>query len=252
MRVVFIYQGNPQTFSILDFLDQNHDVYVIEEIPKSTLHQILRPFYRQNDDSRFIKLSRSVSLVVLGFYFFLRIKPEFKGYKSKVYKHSNTRKFHDINSDSAIEYVASLDPEMIITSGISILNRKWILSFDSMYNIHSGLLPEYRGRFCWLWPLLLGKRSHLGASVHSLLPKVDSGKVFVSIKLDPNEHEFNIRKAYLLQESLQLEAVKNFFETLDSHATIPSKEIAPTKAFLEPTIRDYITYFRNNRMMAQK
>ncbi len=101
-------------------------------------------------------------------------------------------KVTDINCDGIATYLSHEDNILVCTFGCSIIKldnafRKGII----ILNLHSGILPQYRGVHCVFWALYNREPDMLGGSIHLINKKIDAGgvmaRVFPSISADDNE-----------------------------------------------------------------
>jgi phosphoribosylglycinamide formyltransferase-1 len=75
-------------------------------------------------------------------------------------------------------------PELIILAGfMRILSPEFVTHYEGrMLNIHPSLLPKYRGLHTHERVLAAGEREH-GASVHFVIPELDSGPVIIQARV---------------------------------------------------------------------
>ena len=83
----------------------------------------------------------------------------------------------DINSPKVISKASKFDPDYIFTLGCSKLNDRWLSTDYKIINIHTGILPNYRGRFCWFWPIYNKEPDFFGVTAHSVTSKLDAGSI---------------------------------------------------------------------------
>jgi methionyl-tRNA formyltransferase len=77
------------------------------------------------------------------------------------------------NSDSAIASVRAMEPDLVVSVRYRRILREEFIQFPrhGVINLHSGLLPDYRGVMASFWAMLAGE-SDLGSTLHRI---VDSG-----------------------------------------------------------------------------
>lgn len=96
----------------------------------------------------------------------------------------------DINSDESINYLKSLQPDLILNARTRSFFRKNILQLPRLgcINIHHGLLPHQRGLLCDFWAHLFGTPS--GFSIHQMTSKLDDGSLLkvVEVKTDKKDY----------------------------------------------------------------
>lgn len=81
----------------------------------------------------------------------------------------------------------------------------------NLFNIHFSLLPEYKGMFTSVLPILHGKNES-GVTIHKIDSGIDTGEIIDQIKFDING--LYSRKLYELNLRVGLELFKNNFKNL--------------------------------------
>jgi methionyl-tRNA formyltransferase len=83
-----------------------------------------------------------------------------------------------INDRATIGRFKVQPPDFIITCGAPILGPEWLsLARIAAINVHLGIAPQFRGEHSILWPLLQGRFSEIGVTLHHLAPRVDAGRI---------------------------------------------------------------------------
>lgn len=84
----------------------------------------------------------------------------------------------EINSSKVWNYVVEKDPEIVITTGISVI-KKESFSFlpQEIWNIHGGLSPWFKGAITHFWPSFLLKPQYTGTTIHYITEKIDAGNI---------------------------------------------------------------------------
>lgn len=106
----------------------------------------------------------------------------------------------DINNPSFTEYVESNSPEVIASVATTQKFEKRLLDIPSKgaINVHSSLLPEYRGVSPSFWTLLHGEEQ-TGISVHYMDENIDTGDLIkqrpLKIEDEDTLHSLNKRVA---------------------------------------------------------
>jgi len=84
-----------------------------------------------------------------------------------------------INSPAACAIIGNFNAGLGLLGGVSILRRLIVRQFPlGMLNVHSGILPRYRGNYCNRWALLNG--DPCGVSVYLLDEGLDTGPVLAT------------------------------------------------------------------------
>lgn len=108
---------------------------------------------------------------------------------------------------SALEIVRSLQPELIVVAAYGRILPEEILNVPpyGSINVHSSLLPKYRGAAPINWAILNGE-TQSGVSIMYMAKELDAGDVItqVSTPIDPQENaqELTVRLAELGAEAL--------------------------------------------------
>jgi hypothetical protein len=89
---------------------------------------------------------------------------------------------HSVNSKEVASYINSLNPKSVILVGTELLKMPGSISCSSLFNLHSGLSPKYRGLWNWFWPSYFGDFENNGVTIHNLEFKADSGSVLLQEK----------------------------------------------------------------------
>jgi methionyl-tRNA formyltransferase len=89
-----------------------------------------------------------------------------------------------------------------VVSQTRIVSRKILESIPAIFiNVHTGILPQYRGNHGAYWALASGDEQNCGVSVHVVDAGVDTGPVIAEARIHPSPSD-----NYTTYEWLQLEA----------------------------------------------
>ena len=101
------------------------------------------------------------------------------------------------------ERIDAEQPDLVILAGfMRILSPEFVEHYRGrLLNIHPSLLPEYRGLHTHERALAAGDREH-GASVHFVIPELDSGPVIVQARVPvlPDDNPDTLAARVLTQE----------------------------------------------------
>ena len=94
-------------------------------------------------------------------------------------------KTKEIKDKDVIEFIRKKKPDLIISAYFDhVINREIIdIPKFGVINIHTALLPEYKGPFPSLWPMIYGE-NHGGVTIHYVNEKLDEGDIIVRKKLN--------------------------------------------------------------------
>ncbi len=102
-----------------------------------------------------------------------------------------------VNSDAALSWVASFEPDLLVSVSCPQMIRKKMLAIPRCcaINIHSSLLPEYAGLAPYYWVLSTGEQV-TGTTVHYMTLNFDKGNILAQERLEiqPGESAFHLFK----------------------------------------------------------
>ena len=143
----------------------------------------------------------------------------------------------DLNSLSKQQLGEALFSDIYIVFGASFI-KGWLMEYlvsKKAINIHTGILPYYRGSACNFWALYDESPEYVGATIHMLSSGLDKGDILFhclpKYKKGESSFDFTMRSITIAQECL-INKIKD-------------KEIFSIK----PLVQDYkklIRYSRNN------
>lgn len=188
MRLVILTQDDPF------YLARNID-YLLKKLPPyaevvATVVFDVSPFGKRE---RFTdKMKKTYD--IFGFPFFVRYG--FKYVASKLDSRNNVRKVladrdipliqieGNINKDENLEKIQAYKPDLLVSiAGNQIFKRKLLdVATHGCVNLHTALLPKYRGLMPSFWVLKNGE-THTGVSVFFVDEGIDSGPILVQEKL---------------------------------------------------------------------
>ena len=136
--------------------------------------------------------------------YFLKYNPKIIGKKYIV---------NNINSDKTKEIIRLLKPDLGVIAGTSIIKQDVINLFPKgLLNLHTGILPNYRGLRGEFWALYNKDYNNIGVSIIKIDKNIDSGDIVLQekIKYNKNDNEFTLRCRNIeLGIKLMIKAVKN-------------------------------------------
>jgi methionyl-tRNA formyltransferase len=143
----------------------------------------------------------------------------------------------NINKDeSLIDHVRSLQPDIILVLAFAqFLNKTWLnLATIGVYNIHTSLLPKYRGA-APIQAAILNGDTLTGVTIQKMVHKMDAGDIVHSsvVELNPTTNAQEL--AHLLQEKAA-EATLDFFKNIQSN-TISYTPQDESQVSYAPTIK---------------
>lgn len=95
----------------------------------------------------------------------------------------------NVNSTIVVDFLKSLQPDLILVHGTSIV-RKDVLSTSKLsLNLHWGLSPYYRGTHCTDWALINWDPINIGVTVHKLSNDIDGGDILAQKRANISEND---------------------------------------------------------------
>ena len=91
------------------------------------------------------------------------------------------------NDQVAIEFLKNQNPDIVLSIGSAILREPFIkIPTLGVFNVHMGILPEYRGIGVTEWPIIEGRLDDVGVGVtlHIIEKGVDTGPIILKKKID--------------------------------------------------------------------
>jgi methionyl-tRNA formyltransferase len=98
-----------------------------------------------------------------------------------------------INSGNGLQLVQSFQPDLMLSIRFGFILKAPIIAIPryGVINLHSGLLPEYRGVMATFWAMLHGCRSY-GTTLHYISDAgIDSGPIIERL-----EFPLDLKRAY--------------------------------------------------------
>ena len=188
MRVVLITQDDPF------YLAENID-YLLENMPLGVQVSgcvVLEASPFGGKGGLLKKISNTLN--VFGFWFFLRysIRYLLRRLNSKlsvpgVLKKHNVEEVRlgsSINDPQSLDQIASKDPHLLISIAGNEIFKKPLIELAPMgcLNLHSSLLPKYRGLMPSFW-VLHDREVETGVSVFYVDEGIDSGPIIIQKKI---------------------------------------------------------------------
>ncbi len=111
----------------------------------------------------------------------------------------------DINHTDAVDFIKSLNPDVLLASHFNQLIKQPVLALDGLQciNIHPSLLPKYQG----VDPVFFAmsdEQDTIGVTVHRMAETFDSGEILMqhAFALDKRESLFS-NNCFLFQEGVK-------------------------------------------------
>jgi len=152
--------------------------------------------------------------------------------------------------DDALAAVTAVRPDVVLIAGTSILSAAWQRVDFPIVNIHSGIAPAYRGRFCWFWPLLEGHPEDVGVTLHRVTARVDAGPIVLQRRLPADAlGTLSFVEVLAAVTRLARDLCDEFLMDPDAwlrRAVVPPQGVGRA-AYLEPGLGAYFRYVAMRR-----
>jgi len=206
MRVIILTQSDPFYLAeSINYFIQNKPDYV--EIVSTVVFDV-SPFGKR--ESFVKKAKRTVKIFGLQFFFnygFKYVLNKFNPKKSvvKTLQKKNIPIIlleKSINHADSLQIIKSYQPDLLVSiAGNQIFKQPLIdLAPKGCLNLHTALLPKYRGLMPSFW-VLKNNEKETGVSVFFVDKGIDSGPILVQKKMPINE---NMTQAELIKKSKKL------------------------------------------------
>ena len=133
---------------------------------------------------------------------------------------------NEINSNDGIEKLQSSDPDLIVSIRYGTIIQSAVIAIPrfGILNLHSGILPQYRGVMATFWAMLNSDK-HVGCTLHYIIDgTIDTGPI-VSIyqkrRNEKTDYFTNVMGLYTPGCELIFKAVK----TIESGESLEQKSV---------------------------
>ena len=134
---------------------------------------------------------------------------------SKLLCHNKTIEVFDINDNKVKDIIIQNTPDLVLTFGCGILKRNAFFETPKfgIVNIHSGIVPDYRGVDNVYWCLYNNEPNKIGTTIHYIDRGIDTGEILAQIypPIVPHDNELSLfNKTIMCGVSLFTEVLKDF------------------------------------------
>lgn len=159
----------------------------------------------------------------------------------------------DINTIENVDLITSLNPDIIISYGCSIIKSSLIEQFEGRFiNIHLGLSPYYRGSGTNFWPFVNNELQYVGVTFMYIDKGIDTGEIIHQIRprifMNDDIHKIGNRLIYDMSKIMV--RIINHHNNLEKLKSIPfEKELVKVyknKDFTEESTEKMYINFENN------
>lgn len=250
MKIIIITQNEP-------FYLKSNLEYLIKLLPSECkivgcIVNDVSPFGKK--ESFFKKAIKTYS--IFGFNFFIYYS--FKFIYSKIFKQSinsflfkknipNIHLNNSINSKLSIETIKSYNPDLLVSILGNQIFKKELLNLapKGCINLHTALLPKYRGLMPTFW-VLKNNEKYTGVSVFFVDEGIDSGPIIVQEKLEIG----NLTQQQLINQTkkIGMELISKSINLIQRN-DVKLIENDPSKKsyFTFPTRQDVLEFKKNGK-----
>lgn len=82
-----------------------------------------------------------------------------------------------INSQATIAALKRWQPDVTVVCGTGVIGQKVLAHVRQAFNIHGGVLPEYKGNHGVFFAFAESRYDLIGATIHNVSSKLDSGSI---------------------------------------------------------------------------
>jgi len=156
-------------------------------------------------------------------------------------------KTNKINAENVLSELRELEPDIIFSVASPQIFKKDLISIPSKgcLNIHSSLLPDYRGQDANFWVLAKGEKVS-GVTIHYLSPGIDDGDIVLQEKIEI-ESDWSLRDLYLKAIEVGSRLIVKSLQAIHEGQVVAQKnDISKGSYFSFPTSKD-VKEFRSRQ-----
>ena len=248
MRIVIITQNDP--FYLAENLD-----YLFRKLPRHSRVVgciLLDPSPFGKKGTFFEKMLRTINVFGIGFFVryglqYLINRPNPNKSVPKVLKKRGIPMVEltkSINHHESLALIERFSPEILVSiAGNQIFKSQLIaLAPKGCLNLHTALLPKYRGLMPSFWVLRNGEK-YTGVSVFFVNDRIDSGPVIVQKRVEIGNHT---QKELIIQtKKLGMDAISEAIDFIEAgRYELVANEDAASSYFSFPSRRDVLEFKR--------
>jgi methionyl-tRNA formyltransferase len=158
-----------------------------------------------------------------------------------------------INSQEAVEFLDRTGADLGVSIGNSyIAPRVFTIPKFGMINVHSEILPKYRGAQSVIWPVFDGA-TETGFTIHQINNLIDGGEILHQERL-PIQFRHSLRETVVTNLAVVHRQVPDAFRYVCENyprlkAAAQSQPAAP--GYSTPTLSQFLRMVRNNKRLHQ-
>lgn len=244
-RLTVLYGPSVANAFLIGSLASYRPVLVVHEVQPAL--RVVRRAWRRRRDPFPSRVDKLAFFILYGIWLRRRVE---RGLHQRLGAHPPVPTGPRVDHvDQAFEAVRQARPNLVLAVGTSILSAAWQRLEAPVVNVHIGIAPRYRGRFCWFWPILEGHPEDVGVTLHLVTPQVDAGPIVLQRRVPRDALGTRSFADVLAAVSI---LARDLCEELlaDPEAHVRAVEPSPAAAaprhpaYLEPGLTAYLKYVR--------
>ena len=249
MRVVIITQNEP-------FYLSNNLKYLFKLLPKNVVVtgcvvNNVSPFGKQ--ESFFKKSIKTLNIFGFKFFIHYSIKYIFNFFKNskniytllKKNKISIIKLHKNINHKESVAIIKSYKPDLLVSILGNQIFKKPIINLAHLgcLNLHTALLPKYRGLMPSFW-VLKNNEKYTGVSVFFVDEGIDSGPIIVQKKF--KIHQMTQKELIIYSKKLGMEAIAEAIKLIQTKKVRLIKNDSKKKTYYSFPKKEDVKIFLEN------
>jgi folate-dependent phosphoribosylglycinamide formyltransferase PurN len=149
---------------------------------------------------------------------------------------------NSVNDVDTIKIIQGISPDIVIVNATRILKSNLIRSITGHFiNIHSGILPKYRGYSGGYWALVNNDKKNCGSTIHFIDEKIDMGSIICQETINIKSNDNYLTYAFL-HVAKEIELLKKAIFLIVNNEFKLTKNKNFYKLRYGPTIWGYLFY----------
>jgi len=157
------------------------------------------------------------------------------------------REVDDMNSTAVVSLLREIAPDLITVIGTRKLDKEVLESAaKGAINMHSGILPYYRGADSEFWALYNGEKDRIGVTIHFMDEELDAGDIIIQARQEvsaSDDHRSLRFRNILLGAEKMVEAI----DKIESGGYTRTRQDTSLARTYRSATREDITRYRKSR-----
>ena len=185
MKIVFLSREVPDSVSMIGLVHNEHKIEaIIFEATPSLMARVKKRLRLRSPFDLALGVWRRVTRKLLDLFGLGPRRPKLDLLpRPRVPSGVAVHRVPSINSPETKALLASLEPDVVLVRGTSIIRDEILADVPLTLNAHAGLSPYYRGAHCTEWALLNWDPYNIGVTVHEVTKRIDGGSIFGQVRI---------------------------------------------------------------------